>query len=182
MYGLIWAIAYHFQFQIIKHYYYHNVENRAINSKQIFKIFKYIHHVNVKLLFQDQYQFCYRAALEYLGSFDNYANWAQNRQRLPDFHSKHWSRVAQKRGQQARPTPRLVKMWSPQYQCSMGLEFPIKYINGCIICTITILGFSCFGGLFGYPAHSIIRTASVPSKRIFFEKQKENVWCHVQAL
>lgn len=25
--------------------------------------------------FQDQYQFCYRAALEYLGSFDHYANW-----------------------------------------------------------------------------------------------------------
>lgn len=24
--------------------------------------------------FQDQYQFCYRAALEYLGSFDHYAN------------------------------------------------------------------------------------------------------------
>ena len=25
---------------------------------------------------QDQFQFCYRAALEYLGSFDHYANWA----------------------------------------------------------------------------------------------------------
>jgi len=26
------------------------------------------------LLFQDQYAFCYRSALEYLGSFDHYAN------------------------------------------------------------------------------------------------------------
>lgn len=26
------------------------------------------------IFFQDQYQFCYRASLEYLGSFDHYAN------------------------------------------------------------------------------------------------------------
>ena len=26
------------------------------------------------LFWQDQYQFCYRASLEYLGSFDHYAN------------------------------------------------------------------------------------------------------------
>ena len=27
-------------------------------------------------MLQDQYAFCYRAALEYLGSFDHYANWS----------------------------------------------------------------------------------------------------------
>lgn len=30
--------------------------------------------LNFELFSQDQYQFCYRAALEYLGSFDHYAN------------------------------------------------------------------------------------------------------------
>lgn len=32
-------------------------------------IFKFLYFLQ-----QDQYHFCYRAALEYLGSFDNYAN------------------------------------------------------------------------------------------------------------
>jgi hypothetical protein len=30
--------------------------------------------MTITFVFQDQYQFCYRAALEYLGSFDHYTN------------------------------------------------------------------------------------------------------------
>ena len=33
----------------------------------------YVTSVHVIGVFQDQYSFCYRAALEYLGSFDHYA-------------------------------------------------------------------------------------------------------------
>ena len=31
-------------------------------------------YINEIILFQDQYQFCYRAALEYLSSFDHYTD------------------------------------------------------------------------------------------------------------
>lgn len=33
----------------------------------------YDNRFSLSLFFKDQYQFCYRAALEYLGSFDHYA-------------------------------------------------------------------------------------------------------------
>lgn len=35
----------------------------------------YVKNDSVICWTQDQYSFCYRAALEYLGSFDHYANW-----------------------------------------------------------------------------------------------------------
>lgn len=40
-----------------------------VNSRQIIR-----HFFNFNFSKQDQYQFCYRAALEYLGSFDHYTN------------------------------------------------------------------------------------------------------------
>ena len=47
-------------------------------------VFSCFNIVKIFWCLQDQYAFCYRAALEYLGSFDHYANWWRQRHRPAD--------------------------------------------------------------------------------------------------